>query len=185
MAKLDTYVASLKEENARQNLVSTKSLNDVWLRHIADSAQILDHVPRETRTLLDLGSGPGLPGLVLAIMRPELEIVLVESRRKRHEWLEMQRIDLRLGNVTVEGRRVEAVETFCADVITARAFAPLPRLLDLSRRFSTADTLWVLPKGQSAAQDLTKLPQRLRKMFHVEQSMTSSDAGIIVGKVSP
>jgi len=79
------------------------------------------------------------------------------------------------------GSRLELVETVPTSVISARAFAPLPKLLDLSARFSTGQTVFVLPKGRSAAQELQSLPKKVRKMFHVEQSLTDADAGIIVG----
>lgn len=184
MARLDAYVAALGAENAQQNLVSARSLEEVWQRHIADSAQLLDHVPRETAPWLDLGSGPGLPGLVLAIMRPQAGFVLVESRRRRIEFLARVAEELDLPNVRIEGRRVERVAAFPAAVITARAFAPLPALLDLSVRFSTADTHWLLPKGRSAAQELAELPPRWRAMFHVERSQTDPEAGIVVGRLA-
>ena len=119
---------------------------------------------------------------MIAILRPELPLVLVESRRRRIEWLNAIALDLALTNCIIEGRRLEAVETQKAAVISARAFAPLPKLLSLSSRFSTADTHWVLPKGRSAAQEVDELPRGLRKMFHVEHSITDTDAGIVVGK---
>ena len=85
----------------------------------------------------------------------------------------------------MEARRLETVETFPAAVISARAFAPLPKLLSLSVRFSTRDTVWLLPKGQSARQEIADLPQSTARMFHVEHSVTGAEAGIIVGKGRP
>ena len=180
---LEKYVTALKAENQRQNLVSAASLDSVWSRHIADSAQLLNFVPRGTLPVLDLGSGPGLPGLVIAAMRPDQTVVLVESRRKRVEFLQEMVALLELRNCRVEGRRLEQVGAFPAGAITARAFAPLGRLLELSERFSTADTLWVLPKGRSAAQELADMPTAQQSLFHVEQSITDPAAGIIVGKL--
>jgi 16S rRNA (guanine527-N7)-methyltransferase len=184
LERLDRFAAALREENERQNLVARATLESVWQRHIADSAQLLDHVPRETALWLDLGSGAGMPGLIVAAMRPEWPVVLVESRRKRIEWLERMAGDLGLANCRVEGLRLEAVESVPAGVISARAFAPLDRIVRLSARFSTADTLWVLPKGRSAAQELQELPKRQRALFHVEQSRTDSESGIIVGHLA-
>lgn len=181
IAKLEQLITRLREENARQNLVANATLADVWQRHIADSVQLLDHVPRETGAWLDLGTGAGFPGLVIALIRPQTTVYLVESRNKRIAWLQEQVAQLDLQNCTVAGRRIEAVETFAAEVISARAFAPLPRLIQLSARFSTASTRWVLPKGRSAAQEVANLPKRFRSLFHVEQSLTDPEAGIIVG----
>lgn len=181
--RLDRLVALLREENERQNLVARASLDSVWLRHIADSAQLLLHVPRETLAApwLDLGTGAGFPGLVIAALRPEWDVWLVESRKRRVEWLESARDSLGLDRCRVIGARLEDVESFPAGAISARAFAPLVKILALSQRFSTEETLWLLPKGRSAAQELAALPPRTRAMFHVEQSRTDADSGIIVG----
>ncbi len=189
LERLERLAALIGEENGRQNLIASATLPLIWQRHIADSAQLLAYVPRETlsglpeaQPWLDLGTGAGFPGLVIAALRPEWEVCLVESRRKRADWLERARIELGLPRCRVLGSRLELVESFPASVISARAFAPLPRLLDLSARFSTHRTLWLLPKGRSAAQELDSLPKSVRSTFHVEQSFTDAEAGIIVGR---
>lgn len=179
--RIDRLIALLAEENARQNLVAAASLPVVWQRHIVDSAQLLVHVPRETSLpWLDLGTGAGFPGLVIAALRPECEVVMVESRARRVEWLERARLDLGLERASVIGSRLELVPSRNFRVISARAFAPLPRLLELSARFSTKDTLYLLPKGRSAQQELLELNQ-WNHLFHVEQSLTDTEAGVIVG----
>lgn len=184
MLRLEALSAALINENQRQNLISRPSEAQMWVRHIADSAQLLRFVPRETpsRPWLDLGTGAGFPGLVIAALRPEWKIVLVESRARRVEWLEHMVRELELGNCRVEGRRLELVEPFKASVISARAFAPLEKLLSLSAPFSTKATTYLLPKGRSAAQELQAMPRKIRGMFHVEQSLTDEEAGIIVSK---
>ena len=184
MSRLEALSAALVDENQRQNLISRPSEAQMWVRHIADSAQLLRFVPRETpsRPWLDLGTGAGFPGLVIAALRPEWKIVLVESRGRRVEWLEHMVRELDLGNCRVEGRRLELVEPFKASVISARAFAPLEKLLSLSAPFSTKATTYLLPKGRSAAQELQAMPRKIRGMFHVEQSLTDEEAGIIVSK---
>lgn len=178
--RLERLIVMLEAENRQQNLVAASSLEDVWRRHIADSAQLVTHVPRETSPWLDLGTGAGFPGLVVAALRPDIEVVMVESRKRRIEWLERVVAELGLGRARVVGSRLEAVETFPAAVISARAFAQLTPLLALSARFSTTDTTWLLPKGRSAAQELQELIG-WRQMFHVEQSLTDAEAGIIIG----
>ena len=179
--RLEMLASMLREENQRQNLVSVASLGHLWVRHIADSAQLLRHVPRETASpWLDLGTGAGFPGLVIAALRPDMRIVMVESRSRRNEWLESTRAALSLASAEVFPGRIEALPTAPFRVISARAFAPLGHLLDLSARFSTADTTWLLPKGRSAAQELQDL-RGWRHMFHVEQSLSDADAGVIVG----
>jgi 16S rRNA (guanine527-N7)-methyltransferase len=180
MARLDRLVALLADENERQNLVSAASLTEVWRRHIADSAQLLLHVPRGTSPWLDLGTGAGFPGLVIAALRPESEVLMVESRKRRIDWLEFARTELGLEQARICGSRLEDVPSRNVSVISARAFAPLDRLLALSARFSTSDTLWLLPKGRSAQHELDML-RGWKHMFHVEQSLTDPHAGMIVG----
>lgn len=183
LERLELLASLLAEENQRQNLVSAASLAQVWQRHIADSAQLLPFVPRETSPWLDLGTGAGFPGIVIAALRPDLPVIMVESRAKRIAWLERLIAALDLPHAGVIGSRLELIEAFPVGAISARAFAPLPQLLSLSVRFSTKDTIWLLPKGRSAAQELTEL-SGWPHMFHVEQSLTDSEAGIIIGTVT-
>lgn len=183
-ASLGKFVDLLREENQEQNLVSAASLDQVWLRHIADSAQLLTHVSRETPgDWLDLGTGAGFPGLVIAALSPERRVHLVESRRRRIDWLERASGEMGLSNIVIHGQRLELVPSFAARFISARAFAPLDRLLDLSARFSTAETVWLLPKGRSAQHELAQL-KGWNHMFHVEQSVTDPESGVLVGQVA-
>lgn len=183
-ARLEALADLLKTENAVQNLVSESSLAALWVRHYADSAQLLNHVPRETSTpWLDLGTGAGFPGLVIAILRPECEVVMVESRSRRIDWLNRACEALGLANASIAGSRLELLPARKFRAISARAFAPLPKLLDLSAGFSTSDTVWLLPKGRIARQELTEL-QGWNHSFHVEQSLTDAESGIIVGSLA-
>ena len=181
--RLDQLVALLREENEKQNLVSAASLDQVWVRHISDSAQLLTLVSRETSLWLDLGSGAGFPGLVIACLQPERDVVLAEARPLRCDWLRGVVRTLDLSAVRVAEGPVERQVLGPAAVISARAFAPLPRLLELSARFSSPDTLWLLPKGRSARQELAEL-RGWSHTFHVEQSLTDGGAGIIVGTLA-
>ena len=181
MARLEHLAELLRAENTRQNLIARATVDSLWQRHIADSAQLLCYVPRETGVWLDLGTGAGFPGLVIAAMRPDWTVYLVESRKRRVEWLDAAREALQLSHCRVIGERLENVPDFSAGVISARSFAPMPRLLELAGRFSTKQTVWLLPKGRSAAQDLASVAKSRRSMFHVEQSLTDPEAGIIIG----
>ena len=185
LARLDRLASLLRAENREQNLIAKVTEDILWLRHFADSAQLLAHVPRETGVWLDLGTGAGFPGLVIAALRPEAPVILVESRRRRADWLMRVIADLGLSHAQIEAQRLEKVETIQANVISARAFAPLDKLVRLSGRFSTRDTTWLLPKGRSARQEVAALPEKVSALFHVEQSLTDDEAGIIVGKGRP
>lgn len=185
LARLDRLAEMLLEENRRQNLIAKASESALWQRHLADSAQLVAFVPRETSPWLDLGTGAGLPGLIVAALRPQTPCILIESRRKRAEWLARAAGELGLRECRVEGARLETIPSLPAAVISARAFAPLPKMIALSARFSTRDTIWLLPKGRSAAQEVAELPAAIGRLFHVEQSLTDPEAGIVVGKGRP
>ena len=186
VARLEQFAALVLEENQQQNLIAKATEPYLWLRHIADSAQLLENVSRETLgpnahgPWLDIGSGPGFPGLVIAALCPNMPVVLVESRARRVEFLNRAIAALDLKKCRVEGQRLERVAPFEARAISARAFAPLSKLLELSAPFSTRRTAYVLPKGRSAAQELESLKPSIRAMFHVKHSLTDPEAGIIV-----
>lgn len=185
MGRLRGFSELLLAENAHQNLISKPSEAQLWQRHFADSAQLLEYVPRETQCppqgpWLDLGTGAGFPGLIIAILRPHWSVRLVESRPRRVQFLEKCTRDLDLTHCHVLGDRIERIDPFPTSVISARAFAPLEKLLRLSAPFSTEQTRYLLPKGRSAAQELARQKKPIRTMFHVKQSLTDRDAGIIV-----
>lgn len=185
MARLARLADMLIEESGRQNLVAQSTLLHIWQRHIADSAQLM-HVSRETvpeGAWLDLGTGAGFPGLVIAALQPTRRVALVDSRRLRTLWLTQACAELGLEQVEVMTARVEDLPEAKWAVISARAFAPLEQLLALSARFSTRETLWLLPKGAKAAHELATLTPQWGHMFHVEQSLTDPAAGIIAGRL--
>lgn len=180
-ARLERFAAALVAENGRQNLIAASTIPILWVRHMADSAQLLA-LDRDSDGLwVDLGSGAGLPGLVVAILS-ERPMLLVESRRLRCEFLRDVASELGLGHVEVAEASLERVETRTAGTISARAFAPLDRLIDLSARFSTESTRWLLPKGRNAVKELASLPAAWQRMFHVEQSRTDGESHILVGQ---
>lgn len=178
--RLDRFAALLVAENGQQNLIAASTIPTIWVRHIADSVQLLALDTEGEGLWVDLGSGPGLPGLVVAILsaRPML---LVESRKRRCEFLRAVVSELALDHVEIAEAPLERVETRPAATISARAFAPLDKLLDLSARFSTESTRWLLPKGRNAVKELALLPEAWQRMFHVEQSRTDADSQILVG----
>lgn len=180
-ARLERFSDMLVAENARQNLIAASTVPNLWVRHIADSAQLLDLDRDGAGLWVDLGSGPGLPGLVVAILS-ERPVLLVESRKRRCGFLRDVAEALDLRHVEVAEARLEAVETRPAGTISARAFAPLDRLIDLSARFSTESTRWLLPKGRNAVKELALLPRAWQSLFHVEHSRTDAESRILVGQ---
>ena len=178
--RLDAFVALLRAENLRQNLVSNASLDAIWERHILDSAQLTRFAPAGARTWLDLGTGAGFPGLLVPLFHPA-SVILVEARRLRADFLRAAASVLGVAaRVEILASKLEAVPTRAVDVISARAFAPLPKLLALAERFSTSGTVWILPKGRNAKSELDAARSSWQGDFRLEPSLTDADAGIIV-----
>ncbi|HEX8257113.1 MAG TPA: 16S rRNA (guanine(527)-N(7))-methyltransferase RsmG [Allosphingosinicella sp.] len=183
LARLKLFVNYLAAENERQNLVSRASLDEVWSRHILDSAQLLSFAPRSVGSWLDLGTGAGFPGLIVAALRRDIAVTMVEARRLRVAFLEAAADILRLRPDTIiRCAKVEQVESAPFDVISARAFAPLDRLLALGERFATANTRWILPKGKNAKTELDAAESLWQGSYRIEPSLTDADAGIIVAE---
>ena len=180
---LDTFVAFLKREAESQNLISASTLDHIWSRHIVDSAQLLmfanNSAPQSN--WLDLGSGAGFPGLVIALLTNH-HVTLVESRARRIDYLQRAVAMLDLTHrVKVAGVTLERLETAPFSVISARAFAPLPKLFDLAARFAANNTLWLLPKGRNAKAEWEGAQALWDGNFQIMDSVTDQEAGILVG----
>lgn len=176
--KLEAYVALLTEENSRQNLVSAASLDQVWDRHIIDSAQLVRFEPGAGASWIDIGSGAGLPGIVVACL-VKGQVTLLEPRRLRADFLHKVGESLRLGAVVVCGKAERLEGEY--EVITARAVANLAKTLQISHHLSTTKTVWALPKGRNARRELAEAQKSWQGEFHVERSVTDAESWIIVG----
>jgi len=175
--KIEAYAALLKEEAQRQNLVSAPTLDRLWDRHILDSAQLVRFEPYPGASWVDVGSGAGLPGIVIACLVGG-PVTLIEPRRLRAEFLHKVCESLQLRATVWAGKAERAQGTY--DVITARAVANLSELLKISAHLSTRNSLWVLPKGQSADRELAEAQQAWQGAFHVERSATNPESRIVV-----
>jgi 16S rRNA (guanine527-N7)-methyltransferase len=154
MARLEAYAGLLAAWSTRINLVAASTLGDLWRRHFLDSAQLLPLVPAGAGNLVDLGSGAGFPGLLLAILgTPGVELIEADSRKAAF-LREAARVTGT--GVMVRGCRIEAVPPHMADVVTARACAPLDRLLALGARFIRPQTTCLFLKGARAEDELTE-----------------------------
>ncbi|WP_340266315.1 16S rRNA (guanine(527)-N(7))-methyltransferase RsmG [Sphingobium mellinum] len=180
--KLERFVALLLAGMTEQNLIAESTRDHVWARHILDSAQLLPLTRRAGEGVwLDLGSGAGLPAVVIAILA-DRPVTMLESRRKRIDFLSSVVDELGLAHATVRGGRVEAAPAQDAAVISARAYAPLPRLFDSALHLSTDRTIWVLPKGRNAQNELEAARPAWQGVFHVERSVTDPDSAIIIAQ---
>jgi len=178
---LGSFARLLEEENARQNLVSQASLADLWDRHIWDSAQLVRLAPPAS-SWIDLGTGAGFPGLIVARLT-DAAVTLVEARKLRVEFL--RRAALALGveaRVEIVCGKAETLPERPYDVISARAFAPLDKLLAIGARSASAETVWLLPKGRNAKSELEAARASWQGEFRLEPSLTDADANIIVAR---
>ena len=182
LVRISAFVDLLRAENERQNLISQTTSEHIWSRHVLDSAQLLRFMPQCAGTWLDLGTGAGFPGLIIAAMNP-IQVTMIESRRLRVDFLQRAAETLGLpGSTQILCERVERLDLPHQDVISARAFAPLERLFDLAQRFAASETRWVLPKGRNAQSELDAARASWQGMFHVEPSLTDPEAGIIIAE---
>ena len=177
--KLEAYAALLRQESGRQNLISISTLDSLWNRHILDSAQLVRFEPKAGASWVDVGSGAGLPGIVVACL-VEGPVTLVEPRRLRAEFLHKVGESLKLNISVLVGKAERAGGKY--DVITARAVANLSELLKISAHLSTRNTVWALPKGRSARAELAEAQKAWQGTFHVEQSITDEESWIVVGR---
>jgi 16S rRNA (guanine527-N7)-methyltransferase len=184
--KLSAYEALLRQWQKTINLVAPSTLETIWSRHFADSAQLLALAPPDAKWWLDLGSGAGFPGLVLAIMlagRDEAKVTLIESDTRKAAFL--GEVARRTGApVDIRPERIEKVATQsklgAADVITARALAPLPRLLELAAPAFTAHTTGLFLKGREAETEVDAAKERWAFEGTLQPSQTDSSGRIVV-----
>jgi 16S rRNA (guanine527-N7)-methyltransferase len=176
---IEAYVELLKSGAAEQNLIAPSTLETIWERHVLDSAQLVRLEAFAGASWVDVGSGAGLPGIVVALL-VEGPVTLIEPRRLRAEFLSDVIAKLGLADrVRVECAKVERVGGQF-DLITARAVAPLDHLLAITEHLSKSGTAWVLPKGRNAQSELAQAKRNWHCDVRVEQSCTDPDSQILV-----
>lgn len=177
LERLEAYADLLVRWSERVNLVGRSTLADLWRRHFLDSAQLFPLISTDVRSLVDLGSGAGFPGLVLAILGVR-GVELIEADRRKVAFL---REAARIANVSVNVRpcRIEAVAPHAVDVVTARACAPLDRLLALGERFIGPTTTCLFLKGVQAVDELTDASKAWTMRF-VRYPSISDPGGTVV-----
>lgn len=180
---LNSFAALVEKWTKHINLVSARSREDIWTRHILDSAQIHALAPSNWSHWADLGSGGGFPGVVIAILSrteaPQRRITLVESDNRKGAFLQAVAAELDL-SITVEVSRAEALNPLNADVVSARALAPLDRLLGHCERHVAHNGIGIFPKGRRAEEEIAEA----RKLWHFDlathPSVTDPEARILI-----
>jgi 16S rRNA (guanine527-N7)-methyltransferase len=178
LAQLQAYADILTEWNTIHNLVAKSTLPDLWERHMWDSAQLAPLVPQTAATLADLGSGAGFPGLVLAAMLPGIAVTLHEATTKKCAFLRAAADRMGIA-ITIENARMEDLPHRPYDVVTARACAPLPRLLEYAHSFVGPNSVCLFLKGQNVGSELTEAHKYWKMEVSQVPSQTDPSGAIV------
>lgn len=177
-ARLQRYAELLTRWNPAINLVSPATLPDLWSRHIADSVQLAELAPSDGKWL-DIGSGGGLPGLVVAICRPRLAVTLLDSDARKAAFLRTCVRELSLDNTRVVTARIEKHRPAAADHVSARALAPLPKLMAyVNQHLSPEGTAWLM-KGETWREEVDLVKKSWQFDLTVHPSQTHEGAAIL------
>ena len=181
LSKLPAYVDLLQKWQGQMNLVSPKSLREVWSRHLYDSAQLFSYIQNENSGVLDLGSGAGFPGLVLSIMGAK-NVVLIESSQKKCSFLrEVIRVTASDAEVFA-GRVEEYPDAGPSCFITARALAPLDSLLALSYPLLSEGSRCLFLKGKNHMRELMEVSENIRTRFEIYDSLSNEEGKVLFYK---
>lgn len=178
LIKLQEFAGLVLAENQSQNLIARSTESRIWERHMLDSAQLLTIAGDQTRCSLDVGSGAGFPGMVLAILSGS-EHVLVEPRRRRADFLTRVADALELTNVRVVQSTVETLTRSPVGTITARAVASLGTLLLSTQHLADASTTWLLHRGRNASFEVDEIRPVWNAQFDLIPSLTDPSASIV------
>lgn len=177
--RIGKFLAMVAHENGQQNLVSPSTIDTMWSRHALDSAQLLSFLPKGADRWIDIGTGGGFPGMVVALAW-DGHVTLVEPRKRRAAFLAECVEKFNIGDrVVVHASKIEAVNEQ-ADIISARAVATIENLLRAAAHCGKRDTRWLLPRGRFDERDLDGLRQNWQFVFHVEHSVTSTESSIVI-----
>jgi 16S rRNA (guanine527-N7)-methyltransferase len=181
---LHIYDACLHKWQKTINLVSPTTLKESWERHFCDSLQILPFIDEKVSTLVDMGSGAGFPGLVIAIARPDITIHLVESDTRKGSFLRTVKTELQLDNVAIHTKRIECISASpplkSADIVTARALSGLTTLVDWALPFmnpQNPQAQCIFPKGRSFKDEIVSLQSD--KSLNEQRLAVSSKSSLI------
>ena len=181
--KLQTYLSLLKEWQEKFNLVSSSSLEDAWNRHFLDSVQLYKYVPETAKTLADMGSGAGFPGMVLAIIAnektPYLKVTLIESVSKKTMYLK-EVSEKTQTKVEIVNGRIEELKNKKFDVLVSRAMSSLDKLLSYALPLCKKETVCIFPKGKKYADELSEAHKKWEFKCKIEPSELSEEGKILI-----
>lgn len=186
IVKLEVFSGLLQKWTKSINLIAPSSVENIWARHIVDSAQLYHLAPKAWNKWVDLGSGGGLPGIVIAILDDQSRpVTLIESDKRKCLFLDTVRRELSL-NISVQNARIEACDLDDIDIVSARALAPLTNLLNYAGSMLSLDGIALFPKGAQYQSEL----EHAQKNWHFEveehQSQTNADSRVLrISRIRP
>ena len=183
--RLLAFEAMVRHWNPAINLVSRSSLVDLWSRHIHDSAQLFQFCPSTAHSWVDVGSGGGFPGIVVSILAkerlPDLRVTLVESDLRKATFLRQVVRTLQL-SADIQSQRIEVLTSLQADVLSARALAPLADLLAIAEQHLKPAGIAIFPKGERHAEEIAAARQAWDADIETHPSQSQPDAAILIIK---
>lgn len=186
LERLEAFASLLKKWTKSINLIAPNSVDDLWQRHIADSTQVYGLAPPDWSSWADLGSGGGLPGIVIAILDDQSRpVTLIESDKRKCLFLNTVRRELSL-SIIVQNARIESMSKKEMDVVSARALAPLSNLLSYASPLLSPKGIALFPKGARFQQELDEAKKHWQFDVEEHQSQTSVDSRILrISRISP
>lgn len=176
---LESYVRMIKKSQESLNLIGRSTISNIWERHIIDSIQILNHLPKEKKNsfLLDVGTGAGLPGIVLAIMGRH-DVILCEKSPKKSNFLKKVQKELSL-NYIVHNRRIEDIIIKNVSIIVSRAYASISKLILSNFHLISKETILVIHKGKKYMEEIKDAKKKFFFSYKKFKSITSNEGVIL------
>jgi len=180
---LEDYVSKLLDENGKYNFIGKSTIDQIWHRHIFDCAQLIQYIKNPQKKFADLGSGAGLPGVVLSLLGLK-EIHLIEKSFRKADFLRKIK-NISPNRIFVQQAKLEELENINFDCIMSRALAPLDKLLEYCQKFLKEDGYCLFLKGKNLPLEIVQAKQKFSFEFELFPSLTSKESNIIsINKIS-
>jgi len=175
--KLDFYLSSIIKHNKHTNLIGKSTIENIWDRHVLDCLQLTKHITSKKLKILDLGTGAGLPGVLLSIVGYQ-NVLMVDSVKKKTDFVRKIISELSL-TAKIQNKRIENPPTSQHDIIVSRALAPLVKLLTYARMYSNKNTTSLFLKGKNAISEIDIASKKFFFEFEKIKSLSSDDGCIL------
>lgn len=176
--KLEEFVSLLLKHNLEYNLIGKSTIDDIWHRHILDSAQLIQYISDKNLVVGDFGSGAGFPAIVLSILGVK-EIHLVEKSFRKCEFLEIA-AKISPNKIVIHQKKAEEIKGLKIDIATSRAFAPLNDLIKVVKPFLKENSYGIFPKGKSFEKEISLAKKDNKFKYAAHKSLTSDESRILI-----